>query len=291
MSRMIWHYFCRSLQKGSDTYFKYLLISVHSLIYTAGVDPKDIIVSLDIYDHDYMNVCIQKIISYGINLRKAPKYKNHAKCTNLCSVIQNNPDVDKIVQIDCDTIITDENIIAKLMQLDGSVNHTTMDWPITKVLQSRNGLKHPMFSAQHYTNNIYVPFSVNNENIAEYTCFKDFLNIVFDFNLDEAIQVLSQETKMFVGYAFVLSPKIIPKEFFKFIAILDLFFGCDETIFTLARIYSKLEYKNINCNTNIVFGSKKISDFKTKRGIIHFPVKDTEIQQEIDNMVSEILLT
>jgi len=292
MRNILWHYFCRNLELNNDRYYKYLLISINSLIFTANINPQNIVVSFDIYDNDYNNLYIQKILDYGIIYRKAPIYKNHAKCTNLCAVIHENPDIDKIVQIDCDTIITDQDIENKLMQLCGPVHHTTMDWPITTVFESRDGLKHPMFSAQHNTDinkSANLLFAISQQYPDKYLAFKHFLALTFDFDIDQAIKVLSKETKMFVGYAFMLCPKMIPPSFFKFIGTLDLFFGDDEMILTLARLYSSIEYSNINMHSNIVRGSKNISDFNKFKGIIHFPVKDQEIMPDIDNMALKIL--
>jgi hypothetical protein len=290
MQKILWHYFCRNFL--NDRYTKYLLISIHSLIITGQVNPRDILVSLD-GAPNFDNIYLQKIVSYGVDIAKAPRYKNHSKATNLCRVIKEHKDADKVVQIDCDTLITDSDIISKISNLDGAVNHTTINWPITKVFDSRDGLKHPTFGvdleiheADHSRN---LLFSICKKNQARYEAFKDFMGLMFDMDLEATIEKLKTESRMFVGYAFVLSPKIIPEKFFKFISILDLFFGDDEMIFTLAREYSGLEYSDINRNGRIVVGAQTVDDFNKYKGIVHFPVKDEEIIEPINQMIHKIL--
>lgn len=290
MQKILWHYFCRNFL--SDRYTKYLLISVHSLIDTGKVDPKDIFISLD-GPPNFENKYLQKIMGYGVNITIAPRYKNHSKATNLCRVIKEHKDADKVVQIDCDTLITDSDIISKISNLDGAVNHTTINWPITKVFDSRDGLKHPTFGAEHFVGSAdhsrNLLFSICQKNKARHEAFKDFMGLAFDMDLEAIIEKLKAESRMFVGYAFVLSPKIIPEKFFKFISILDLFFGDDEMIFTLAREYSGLEYSDINRNGRIVTGAVTVADFNKYKGIVHFPVKDEEIIEPINKMIEKIL--
>jgi hypothetical protein len=290
MQKILWHYFCRNFL--SDRYTKYLLISIHSLIVTGQVNPQDILVSLDA-PLNFDNIYLQKIMSYGVDIAKAPRYKNHSKATNLCRVIKEHKDADKVVQIDCDTLITDSDIISKISNLDGAVNHTTINWPITKVFDSRDGLKHPTFGAEHFVGSSdhsrNLLFSICKNNQARYEAFKDFMGLTFDMDLEATIEKLKAESRMFVGYAFVLSPKIIPEKFLKFISILDLFFGDDEMIFTLAREYCDVEYSDINRNGRIVVGAQTVDDFNKYKGIVHFPVKDEEIIEPINEMISKIL--
>jgi hypothetical protein len=290
MQKILWHYFCRNFL--NDRYTKYLLISIHSLITIGKVNPQDILVSLDA-PPKFHNPYLQKIMSYGVDIAKAPIYKNHSKATNLCRVIKNYNDADKVVQIDCDTLITDSDIISKISNLDGAVNHTTINWPITKVFESRDGMKHPTFGvdfeihkADHSRN---LLFSIRKQNQARYNAFKDFMQITFDMDLESTVEKLKSESRMFVGYAFVLSPKIIPEKFVRFISILDLFFGDDEMIFTLAREYSGLEYFDINRYGRIVTGAVTMSDFHKYKGIVHFPVKDDLIVDDIETMIQGIL--
>jgi hypothetical protein len=290
MQKILWHYFCRNFL--NDRYTKYLLISIHSLITTGKVNPQDILVSLDA-PPNFDNIYLQKIMSYGVDIAKAPRYKNHSKATNLCRVIKEHKDADKVVQIDCDTLITDSDIISKIANLDGAVNHTTINWPITKVFDSRDGMKHPTFGvdldihkADHSRN---LLFSIRKHNQARYGAFSHFMDLTFDMDLESVIKKLEQENRMFVGYAFVLNPNIIPEKFFRFISILDLFFGDDEMIFTLAREYSGLEYFDINRNGRIVTGAVTMADLTKYKGIVHFPVKDEEIIEPINKMIDEIL--
>lgn len=290
MNKILWHYFCRNFL--NDKYTKYLLISINSLIETAKINPKDILVSLD-GPPNFDNIYLQKIMSYGVEITKAPRYKNHSKTTNLCRVIREHKDADKVVQIDCDTIITDVNILNKISNLDGPINHTTINWPITKVFDSRDGLKHPTFGSEHFIGSAdhsrNLLFSICKNNQTRYEAFKDFMKLTFDMDLEATIEKLKMENRMFVGYAFVLSPKIIPEKFFKFISILDLFFGDDEMIFTLGREYSGLKYLDINRNERIVIGAQTIDDFNKYKGIIHFPVKDEEIIEPINKIINRIL--
>jgi hypothetical protein len=267
---------------------------VNSLITIGKVDPKDIFVSLDLCASLEEPSCLNKIIEYGINIVQTPVYKNHSKCSNLYNVIKNNKDIDKVVQIDCDTIITDSNIIDKISRLEAPVNHMTMNWPITKVFDSRDGLKHPTFGAEkvlvdvHHSKNLL--FSISKTNQARYESFKTFMNFAYSMDLDSTIEKLKLETRMFYAYVFVLCPKIIPESFFKFIGVMDLFFGDDEMILTLAREYSGIQYDDINKYEKIVLGAKTIEDFNKYKGIIHFPIKDEEIIDDIENLVQKILL-
>jgi hypothetical protein len=296
MQRIVWHYFCRNQKPETDKYLKYLMISIDSLINTGGVSPKDIFVSLDIPD-DLKSVWLDKILSYKINIRKTPQYKNFSKNLSLYYTIKENPNIDKIVQIDCDTFITDNQIISKINELEGAVNHTTMGWPITKVFDSRDGMKHPTFSAEHYkgagsvhSRNLLFSVSQQPEAKERYASFKTFMEIVFDFDLDEAIDYLRPEERMLVGYLVVFNVQMLSEKYLKFISTLDLFFGCDETILTLARIYSGIPYHDINSKTKIVHRSSSIEDFKKLKGIIHFPVKDDDIQEDINLIANNILL-
>jgi hypothetical protein len=303
MKKIIWHYFCRNTKPNTDKYLKYLMISIDSLIKVGGVDPKDIFVSLDVPEN-LISIYLEKVLSYKVNIRKAPIYKNHSKTINLCNAIKENRDIDKIVQIDCDTLITDGDIVSKIAKLEGAVHHTTIGWRINQAIIDRDGFKHPTFGAEHilgtdryHSKNLL--FSVANEDGGKYcglyrseryASFKDFMNIVFDFNLDAAIESLKSETRMMVGYLVVFSPNNIPKDYFRFISTLDLFFSCDETIWTLGRLYSGVVYSDVNKEEKIVHGAMNIEDFKKLKGIIHFPVKDEEIEKDIDKMAQETLL-
>jgi hypothetical protein len=278
------------------------MISINSLIKIGGVDPTDIFVSLDI-PKNFSNIYLDQIIAYTVNIHKTPIYKNQSKTTNLYRTIKANRDIDKIVQIDCDTLITDSDIVSKIANLKGAVHHTTVGWSINKVFIDRDGFRHPCFGAEHtqgtdgqHSKNLL--FSIANEDggkhcapyrAERYASFKDFMSIVFDFSLDAAIESLKSETRMMVGYVVIFSPKNIPDSYFRFISTLDLFFACDETIWTLGRLYSGLTYSDVNEKEKIVHGAVTIKDFKKLKGIVHFPVRDEEIKQDIDKMAQEIL--
>jgi len=296
MQKIIWHYFCRNTKPGVDKYLKYLLISLDSLINIGQVDPKDIYITLDIPDN-FTNIYLDKILTYKTNIRQAPIYKNHSKNTNLYNLLKEHRNIDKIVQIDVDTLITDPSIINKISNLEGVVSHTTTGWPIAKAIESRDGMRHPTFGAEHipgtgrdHSRNLL--FSVSRDNIEScqrYASFKHFLNLVFNFDLESALNQLKNENRMMVGYAVVFSPKIIPESYWKFVATLDLFFACDETIWSLARVYSGLVYNDVNSKEKIVHGAVTIEDFNKLKGIIHFPVKDDEIENDINNIANKIL--
>lgn len=302
MKKIIWHYFCRNTKPNTDKYLKYLVVSLDSLIKVGGVHPKDIFISLDV-PANYSSVYLEKILTYGANMRQVPIYKNHSKTINLYNIIKENKDIDKIVQIDCDTLITDSDIVSKISKLKGAVHHTTAGWTINQAILDRDGLRHPTFGAEHipgtgrdHSRNLL--FSVANEDggkycgpyrAERYAAFKYFMDIVFDFDLDSAIESLKSEARMMVGYLVVFSPKDIPDSYFKFISTLDLFFACDETIWTLGRLYSGLNYNDINEKEKIVHGAMTIEDFTKLKGIIHFPVKDEEIEKNINNMVNKVL--
>lgn len=302
MKKIIWHYFCRNTKPNIDRYVKYLMISLDSLIKVGGVDPKDIFISLDVPEN-FSSIYLEKILSYEVNIRKVPIYKNHSKTINLCNTIKENEDIDKIVQIDVDTLITDADIVSKIGKLEGAVHHTTIGWTINQALLDRDGLRHPTFGAEHilgtgrdHSRNLL--FSVANADggkycgphrAERYASFKYFMDIVFNFDLDAAIESLKSEPRMMVGYLVVFSPKDIPDDYLRFISTLDLFFSCDETIWTLGRLYSRLTYSDVNEKEKIVHGAVDIDDFKKLKGIIHFPVKDEEIEKDIDKMAQEII--
>lgn len=302
MSRIVWHYFCRNTKPLCFKYLKYLLISVDSLIKVGRVSPSDIFVSMDVserFSHPYLD----QIKNYGVNIFEAPIFKNHSKITNLIQLIKNHKSADKIVQIDCDTFITDSDIISKLLKLEGLLHCTTIGWPIFQVFKDRDGMRHPTFGAQHiqgtsrdHSRNLL--FSVAPEDggkncqahrAERFSAFKYFMDVVFQFDVETAITSIKDEKRMMVGYLVVLDPKLITDDYLRFISTLDLFFGCDETIWTLAKLYSGIEFCDVNRNGKIVHGAVDISDFSKLKGIIHFPVKDEEIQDHTDKMATEIL--
>ena len=295
MQKIIWHYFCRNTKPNVDKYLKYLLISLDSLVHTGGVNPKDIYITLDIPDN-FQNIYLDKILSYNTNIRYAPIYKNQSKNTNLYNLLKENLDIDKVVQIDVDTLITDQDIIHKISNLEGAVNHTTIGWPTAKAIESRDGFRHPTFGAEHikgterdHSRNLLFSIANNQESLQRYLSFKHFLNLVFNFDLEPALDQLKNENRMMVGYTVIFLPKLIPESYWKFVATLDLFFGCDETIWSLARVYSGLIYKDVNSKEKIVHGATTTEDFNKLKGIIHFPVKDDEIEKDINDMVNKIL--
>jgi len=296
MNKVIWHYFCRNTKPNVDKYLKYLMISLDSLINVGKVDPKDIFITLDVPEV-FTNIYLDKILSYKTNIRKAPIYKNHSKNTNLYNLLKEYPDIDKVVQIDVDTLITDPDIINKISNLEGAVNHTTTGWPIGKAIESRDGMRHPTFGAEHipgtgrdHSRNLLFSVSRENpENGPRYESFKHFMKLIFDFDLDNALDLLKLETRMMVGYAVIFTPKLIPDHYWKFTATLDLFFACDETIWSLARLYSGLNYSDVNQKNKMVHGAVAVEDFKRLKGIIHFPVKDDEIEKDINIIAQQII--
>jgi hypothetical protein len=296
MQKIIWHYLCRNTKPGVDKYLKYLMISLDSLINIGQVDPKNIYITLDIPDN-FTSIYLDKILNYNTNIRQAPKYKNHFKINTLYSILIENPDIDKAVQIDVDTLITDPDIIRKISNLEGAVNHTTIGWSPAKTIETRDGCRHPTWGAEHipgtardHSRNLLFSLARENpSNAQRYQCFKHFMNIAFDFDLESALDSLKNEKRMLIGYAVIFAPKLIPQSYWKFVCTLDLFFADDEEILILGELYSGLKYSDVNIQDKIIHGASNTDDFKKLKGVIHFPPKDEEIKEYMDDIANIIL--
>jgi hypothetical protein len=288
-----WHYWCVT-KSHPDRYVKYLLISLDSLINIGQINPKDIYITIEqkLLNSDYGNA----IKNFGVNILKAPVYPNYSKQIGYYNLLNSyvNNDIDKLVQIDCDTIITDSNILDKISSLEGCVNidpsgHVNLYETIIR----RDGQK------QRGNLNFSIsPLNTNPPHSGDpirYACFKDLLNLVYDVNLDELLEK-SKSEMLPIGFCYVFSPKDLPKEFFKFLAFLNFFFEDDEAGLAFAKLYFKLKYSDMNSDhvnrnseNNIIFNSKNTSCFNKLKGIVHFPNKDNAIDEEMTQRADNIL--
>ena len=215
-----WHYWCGT-KNHPIRYVKYLLISINSLINVGNVNPKDIYVTIDksLLKSNYG----EAIKNFGANILEAPVYLNYSKQIGYYNLLNScGNDVDKLVQIDCDTIITDENILDKISNLKGCVNlDISGHIGLYETIIRRDGQK------QRGNSNFSIsPLNPNTPHSGDpvrYACFKDLLSLVYDIDLDEFLEKSKQEM-LPIGFCYVLSPKELPKEFFKFLAFLNFFF-------------------------------------------------------------------
>lgn len=292
--KIVWHYWCGT-KNHPDRYVKYLLISINSLIKVGQVDPKNIYVTIEnsLLQSNYGNA----IKNFGVNILEAPIYPNYSKQIGyynlLCTHWPQN-DIDKLVQIDCDTIITDANILDKISKLNGCVNvdpsgHINLyDTIIRRDGQKQRG--NSIFSISPLN-----PNPPHSGDPIRYACFKDLLSLVYGVDLDYLLEK-SKSEMLPIGYCYVLSPKELPKEFFKFLAFMNFFFEDDEAGLSFARLIFDLKYSDINFdhinrsnNKNIIFNSSTTNCFNKYQGIIHFPNKDDLIDEEMTKRADGIL--
>jgi hypothetical protein len=276
--KIVWHYWCGT-KNHPIRYVKYLLISIDSLINVGNVSPKDIYVTIDnlLLTSNYG----EAIKTFGVNILQAPVYPNYSKQIgyyNLLNICENN--IDKLVQIDCDTIITDANILDKISNLKGSVNiDPSGHINLYETILRRDGQK------QRGNSNFSIsPLNPNPPHSGDpirYACFKDLLNLVDNINLDELLEK-SKSEMLPIGFCYVFSPKELPKEFFKFLAFLNFFFEDDEVGLAFAKFHFNLKYSHLNSDhANIIFSAENISCFNRLKGIVHFPNKDDFIDEEM----------
>lgn len=286
-----WHYWCGT-KNHENKYVKYLLISINSLINIGKVYPKDIYITIEnkLLDSKYG----QTIKNFGINIIPAPQYPNYSKQICYYKILQLNSDIDKLIQIDCDTIITDSNILEKICDLSGCLNIDTIpSLNVYETIQRRDGQKqknNTIFSVGFENTN--PPHS--NNKIEKYYSFKDYLQIQYNINFDNWIEK-SKNEELPTGFCYVLSPKKLPKDFFKFLASLNFFFEDDEMSLVFAKFYFNIEYNKLNIDQinkhsekNIRFQAKLINDFNKYKGIIHFPPQDGEIEEETTKIANKI---
>lgn len=287
-----WHYWCGT-KNHPERYIKYLLISVDSLINIGKIKPEDIYVTIeeDLLESLY-GLYIKKL---GINVLTAPAYRNYSKQISYHKLIKQFPNIDKLVQIDCDTLVTDRNILEKISDLTGCLNIDVIpDINMYDTIQRRDGQKqtnNTIFSIG--TENINPPHS--NTNIQKYNAFKDYCCLIHNLDLESFIQYSKTEL-LPVGFAYVLSPKNLPFNFFEFLSSLNFFFEDDEMGLIMAKFMFNLKYEDLNKNKinkysdeNIKFQAKTTIDFEKYKGIVHFPTKDDLIDQETTERANRIL--
>jgi len=292
--KIVWHYWCGT-KNHPIRYVKYLLISIDSLINVGNVNPKDIYVTIDnsLLKSNYG----EAIKSFGTNILEAPVYLNYSKQIGYYNLLRSDEwqnDVDKLVQIDCDTIITDPNILDKISTLKGCLNlDVSGHINLYETIINRDGQK------QRGNSNFSIsPLNPNPPHSGDpirYACFKDLLNLVYDVNLDELLEKSKLEM-LPIGFCYVFSPKDLPREFFKFLAFLNFFFEDDEAGLAFAKLYFKLKYSDMNSDhvnrssdKNIIFNAENTSCFHRLKGIVHFPNKDDSIDEEMTQRANEIL--
>jgi len=286
-----WHYWCGT-KNHIDMYVKYLLISVDSLIRVGNVNPKDIYATIEksLMNNDYFKA----IKVSGINILHAPSYRNYSKQICYYNLLQKNKNIDKLVQIDCDTIITDNNILEKISSLKGCVNiDYSADLNVYKTIVHRDGQKQKGNSILSIS-----PLNTNTPHSGhpiKYACLKDLLLITYNVDLDYLLEK-SKSEMLPIGFCYVFSPKELPEGFFGFLAFLNLFFEDDEVGISFAKFYFNLTYSNLNSdhtninnNRNIIFNSKKMSCFNNFKGIVHFPNKDDLIDKDTTGLADAIV--
>lgn len=298
--KTIFNYWCGAINyaRVKDRYIMYLLISSDSLINVAKVDPKNIYCTIEKQLHSSKYFSALK--KTGVNILDAPVYKNYSKQYCYSEIIKSNPDIDFLAQIDCDTIITDPDILNKIQSLDCGIN---VDWSggknygiddlnnshsIFDLISSRDGQKHP-------TNNMASILNTKDSDEEKagcpirYASFRDFLLDQYDVDLNDLIEY-SKNVGAIHGFFYVLRPKLLPKDFFKFLRFFNFFFQDDEVSLSFAKHYFDLKFGDrSNIKPNIMNQAKNISDFKKLKGVIHFPNKDDEIRGHMEIMANKII--
>jgi len=284
--KIAWHYWCgiRDADRLGVRYIRYCLISVNSLISVGKVNPKDIYITIEskFLDNDYG----RKILKTGVNILEAPSYLNYSKQISYYKLIQQHPEYDKIVQIDTDTMVTDESIIEKIEKLDKCININWAGSAMTYgLIKGRDGQKHK-------NNNTFCisPLEPDHPNHAaryersKYESFKDLLKIQFDVDLDFLVEKTKEQGKVF-GHLYVLIPKLLDDDFWKFILLINFFFEDDEVAFRFAETHFNLEFRPLG---RITSQAQSIDDFERMKGIIHFPNKDEELDQWAEEISQSI---
>lgn len=292
--KISWHYWC-GIKNHPIRYVKYLLISIDSLINVGNVNPKDVYVTIDnsLLKSNYGEI----IKNFRVNILEAPTYPNYSKQIGYYNLLHSDTwrnDTDKLVQIDCDTIITDSNILDKISNLKGCVNiDPSGHLNLYETIIHRDG--------QKQKGNINFSISPLNKNPPHsgdpirYSCFKDLLNLVYNVNLDELLEK-SKGEMLPIGFCYVFSLKELPKEFFKFLSFFNFFFEDDEAGLAFAKFYFNLQYSdmnsdhvNRNSDKNIIFNASTSNCFNNLKGVVHFPNKDEEIDEEMTQRANSIM--
>jgi hypothetical protein len=292
--RIAWHYWCGT-KNHPIRYVKYLLISIDSLINIGNVSPKNIYVTIDnlLLKSNYG----EAIKNFGVNILEAPVYLNYSKQIGYYNLLRSDKrgnDIDKLVQIDCDTIITDPNILDKISNLEGCVNlDPSGHINLYETIIRRDGQKQRGNST--FSISPLNPNPPHSGDPIRYACFKDLLSLVYDIDLDELLEKSKQEM-LPTGFCYVLSPKELPKEFFKFLSFFNFFFEDDEAGLSFAKFYFNLQYSdmnsdhiNRNSDKNIIFNASTSNCFNNLKGVVHFPNKDEEIDEEMSQRANDII--
>jgi hypothetical protein len=290
--RIAWHYWCGT-KSHPIRYIKYLLISIGSLIDIGKVNPKDIYVTIDssLLQSNYGN----SIKNFGVNILEAPVYPNYSKQIGYYNLLNScGNDIDKLVQIDCDTIITDPDILIKISNLNGCVNiDSSGHLNLYETIIHRDGQKQKGNS--NFSISPLDPNPPHSGDPIRYSCFRDLLSLVYDIDLDNLLEK-SKSEMLPIGYCYVLSPKDLPKEFFKFLSFFNFFFEDDEAGLAFAKFYFNLKYSdmnsdhiNRNSDKNIIFNASTTDDFNRLKGIVHFPNKDDLLDEEMTQMADDII--
>ena len=292
--KIVWHYWC-GIKNHPTRYVKYLLISINSLINVGNVNPKDIYVTIDnsLLKSNYGEI----IKNFGVNILEAPTYPNYSKQIGYYNLLRSDTwrnDIDKLVQIDCDTIITDSNILDKISNLKGCVNiDPSGHLNLYETIIHRDGQKQRGNST--FSISPLNPNPPHSGDPIRYACFKDLLSLVYDIDLDYLLEK-SKGEMLPIGFCYVLSPKDLPKEFFKFLAFLNFFFEDDEAALAFAKFYFGLKYSdmnsdhiNRNSDKNIIFNASTTDCFNRLKGIVHFPNKDDLLDEEMTQRADDII--
>jgi hypothetical protein len=290
--KIVWHYWCGT-KNHPIRYVKYLLISIDSLINIGNVSPKNIYVTID--DSLLKSNYGEAIKNFGVNILKSPVYPNYSKQIGYYNLLNSRGnDIDKLVQIDCDTIVTDANILGKISNLKGCVNiDTSGHINLYETIIRRDGQKQR--GNLNFSISPLNPNPPHSGDPIRYACFKDLLSLVYNIDLDELLEK-SKEEMLLIGYCYVFSPKELPREFFKFLAFLNFFFEDDEAGLAFAKLHFNLKYSDMNSDNvnrnnekNIIFNSSNINCFNKLKGIVHFPSKDESIDEEMTQRANSIL--
>lgn len=291
--KIIWHYWCgaKTPQKGI-MYVKYLLISANSLIKTGNILPSDIYVTIekDLLETDYGKA----IKNFGVNILHTPEYKNYSKQICYTRLLDEYTDIDKLVQIDCDTLVTDPGIRDKISRLEGCINiDCAGGMSVYDLIVHRDGQRHEannLFSLSPYKGE-----AKNTGDPSRFASFKDLVKMQYDIDLEQMLEE-SKNCGAPTGYIYVLSPKLLPEKFFEFMSFFNFFFEDDEVVITFAKIYFQIEFDNMKIlagdgkkTEGFRFSAKETSDFEKYKGVIHFPGKDKELDEYMTEWADRIL--
>ena len=285
--KIAWHYWCGhseyTREKFGDKYVKFLCISVESLINNGNVDPKDIYITIDSL---FLNETKygRYLQSLNLNFLDVPLYRNYSKQIAYYNLLNKYPDLDRIAQIDCDTYVTIPNASEVIKSMSGPINMDyAHDKTVDNLIRHRNG--------QLFGNN--ACFGINRHTLRKcrYHSFRDFLKIAHDIDLDTLLDMAERKPAP-CGFFYVLHPKELPEEFFKFLSIFNFFFQDDEIAIALAEVYFdiKVPIETRAQVRDIKFGASVIEEIKTtKNKIVHFPNKDNEIIHEMTRWADKII--